>query len=298
MQDLCYDWPMQTFGINYEKLQIFRLLCQLQSFSLVAKTINTNQSVISRDIQDLERILGKKLILKNQKPLMLTDYGKKLYALLIEMNHDIDHVEENLAVENMKQKHDQLRVFISISMILGCILADRIRQLLEAFPEIYIDISFTNEVTMDLLNKKDIVITRTPYMHSLVENRFINRHEMVFGVSREYLKKRGFPKFASSLRHHDFLYVKDYYYDVFATKNILNNISNQYLIDNELAVAQSVSAGGGVGIFPKFITQSFPNIITFELEDKLNSFEIYATVSKVKTNSYIDLITDFLQHEL
>lgn len=289
---------MASQGISFEKLQIFRLLCELQSFSMVAKAIDASQSVISRTIQDLERNIGHKLILNNQKPLVLTDYGKKLYETIIQTNEDLHHIEENLLSPTSNFKNTQVRIFISISMVLGCILADRIKYLLSSFPEIYIDISFTNEITMDLFNQKDLVITREPYQHSLVENRFLNTYEMVFGVGKEYVLKKGYPKFISSLKFHDFIYVKDYQYEAFASKNILNNISDKYLIDNELAALQAIAYGCGVGVLPKFITKEFPTIYTFELEERLNTFDIYTSTSKVKSNSYIDLITDFLKNEL
>ena len=289
---------MSGIGISFEKLQIFRLLCELQSFSMVAKAIDASQSVISRTIQDLEKNIGYKLILNNQKPLVLTHYGKKLYEIIVQTNQDLHHIEENMVFATSNYKNAQIRIFISISMVLGCILADRIKYLLSSFPEIYIDISFTNEITMDLLNKKDLVITREPYQHSLVENRFVNNYEMLFGVGKEYLNKRGYPKFTSSLKYHDFIYVKDYQYNAFITEDIIKNISNKYMIDNELAALQAIASGCGIGILPKFITKEFPTIYTFELEHKLNTFGIYTSVSKVKLNSYIDLITDFLKNEL
>ncbi len=285
-------------GVNFEKLQIFRLLCDLQSFSMVAKAIDASQSLISRNIQDLEKTIGHKLISNNQKPLVLTPYGKKLYELIILLNDDLNHIEENIVFQNNNFKNSQIRIFISISMVLGCILADKIKYLLSFFPEIYIDISFTNEITMDLLNKKDLVITREPYNHALVETKFLNTYKMMFGIGKQYLKKRGYPKFVSSLKYHDFIYIQDYQYDAFMSKEILDNISNKYTISNELAALQSISAGCGIGILPEFITKEFHEIYTFEIGEKLKPFEIHTSVSKVKSNSYIDLITDFLKNEL
>jgi len=289
---------MAILGVSFEKLQIFRLLCELQSFSMVAKAIDVSQSVISRTVQDIERTIGHKLISNNQKPLVLTNHGKKLYELIVQLNDDTHHIEENIVFQNNSYKNAQVRIFISISMVLGCMLADKIRLLLSSFPEIYIDISFTNEITMDLLNKKDMVITKEPYEHSLVENRFVNEYEMLFGVGRDYLLKRGYPKFTSSLKHHDFIYIKDYYYENFATPDILRNISNKYIIDNELAAVQSIAYGCGVGILPRFITKDFPTIFTFDLEQKLKPFAVYTSMSKVKSSSYIDLIINFLKNEL
>jgi DNA-binding transcriptional LysR family regulator len=271
----------------------------MQSFSKVAQEINVNQSIISRNIKDLEKTLNCKLILDNQKPIALTKEGEELYQLAEKIHNDMYHISQNLTFQAQYNYENKIKIFLAISMILGPVLAERINKLLKMLPEIYIDISFTNTITMDLLNEKDIVITREPYINeSLVENEFINKYKMVFGASREYLKKRGYPKFASSLKYHDFIYIENYYYDIFASKEILNNISKQYILNNELAALQAISSGGGVGMLPQFVTQTFNNIVTFELDEKLESFELYASVSKVRANSYITLITDFLKNEL
>lgn len=289
---------MINVGVNLEKLQIFRLLCELQSFSMVAKELNASQSVISRNIQDIEKSVNKKLILNNQKPISLTQFGANLYEIVNDLYDDSNHIQENIIFQNTSFANDQIRVFISISMILGCILSDRIKKLLNNFPEIGIDISFTNEMNIDLMHKKDIVITKAPYPHHFVDNKFVKSYQMVFCASRDYIKKRGYPKFASSLKYHDFVYVRDYYYDEFASSEILSNISNKYITDNELCAIQTISYGGGIGIVPNFIVNEFPDILTFELDEKLKPFHVYTSVSNMKSNSYIDLITDFLQNEL
>lgn len=285
--------------INFERIYIFYLLYKIQSFSKTAEQIEFNQSIISRNIKDLEQSLNCKLILNNQKPLSLTKEGKALYKLTQQIYDDMDHICENMALQYHYNNHDKIKIFIAISMVLGCILAERIKKLLKIFPEIYVDISFTNTITMDLLNQKDIVITREPYLkESLVNNEFINSYEMIFGASKNYLAKRGDPKFATSLQYHDFIYIENYPYYMFALNETLDNIYYKYKIDNELAALQTISIGGGVGMFPKFVTNTFDNIVTFDLEHKLKPFAIYISYSKVKMNSYIALITDFLKNEL
>lgn len=284
--------------ISFEKLQIFRLLCELQSFSMVAKKLSINQSVISRNIQDLEKTIKQRLILNNQKPISFTEQGKKLYEIIKHMYDDSNHIEENIVLQTNNFEDNQIRIYISISMVLGCILSEKIKKMLNAFPEICIDISFTNEVTMDLIHTKDIVMTKQPYNHSLVENRLVKSYPMMFGASKNYIAQKGYPKYTNLLKYHDFIYVKDYYYDEFAEKEILDQISDKYIIDNELCALQAIARDGGIGIVPGFITKEFEDIVLFELESNLKPFGLYISYSKVRENSYIDLIRDFLENEL
>lgn len=288
---------MKNFNINFEKLQIFRILCELQSFSMVAKQLNTNQSVVSRHIKDLEKSFNQKIISNNQKPIMLTAYGKFLHEKGINLLDDSSHIEEMLIYKNNQATNTQSKVFVSISIILSCVLSEKIKKMLKTFPELFIDISFTNEITMDLLKKKDLVITKEPYDHLFVNNHFFNTYEMYFGASREYLQKRGYPKYISSLRYHEFVYIQNYYYDSFINKEFLPYLSNKYLVDNELGAIRAMQIGAGIGVVPKFISKAFPEIVTFKIEEQLKPLNIYCSVSNLKNNCYIDLLIDFLKTE-
>lgn len=284
--------------INFESIQIFYLLCEMQSFSMVAKALKKNQSVISRNIKELEKMMGRKLIANNQKPIELTADGKKLYNFAKQINFDAQHVEETIAFKNSEAQSNQYRIFIAISMILGCAISYKVKKLMDAYPELSIDISFTNDINMELINTKDIIVTRRPYKHMLVENSYISEYKMMFGASRSYIQKYGYPQRAESLKYHTFLYVEGYDYEEIASAKIVENLSKNYILKDELCAIQAINEGCGVGIVPKFVANDFPNIVFFEMEEKLSNLKAYSSVSKVKKNSYVDIVSSFLQNEL
>jgi DNA-binding transcriptional LysR family regulator len=289
---------MTAVDFNFEKLQILMLLYEMQSFSGVARALNTSQSVISRTIQDLEKSLGKKLIQNNQKPITLTEDGLALFAIIKNAKNEMQNIEENLVFQKPGFKDSKIRLYISIAMTLSCIISEKVKTLLKRFPELFIDISFSKEITMDLMNKKDLIITKNLYEDTLIDNHFIKKYKMVFGASREYLKKRGHLKYASSLQYHDFIYVEDYYYRDFVPISILPFLKKKFVILNELCALKSIEQGCGIGIVPDFTPEFFPNIVTFELEEKLLDLNIYTAATKVKRNAYTEMILDFLNKEL
>jgi len=280
--------------LNFEKMQIFILLYELQSFSGVARELGVNQSVISRTIQDLESSFGRKLILNNQKPILLTEDGLKLYKILKKTNSDMNNVRENLVYQKKTFEDFRIKINIAIEMVFSFVLAEKLKKLLETFPEIMIDISFIKNITMDLINKKDIIIMKNPYDHILVENHFIKEYPMVFCASREYLKKYGYPKTPENLKYHKFIYVKDYDYEHFASSEITNFLSKRFVVDNEFCAIKAVEFDGGIGIFPTFFAKNFKNIAQFEMEtQKLRKIKVNIASSKLKKNSYTQLILNF-----
>lgn len=283
--------------ISFEKLQIFLLLCELQSFSLVAKELNTNQSVISRSIKELEKLLSKKLISNNQKPIILTKEGKFLKNTCNKIYFETQHIQENLTQEK-KYFAGYIKILIALPISYGLLIGEKIKKLFSAMPEIGIDFSFTNNITLNVLNKNDIVITKESFNHILVENFFVQEYDICFGANKEYIKKFGFPQHIDQLSNHQFIFVKNYYYEELSDIDLTKYLSKHHSIENEIAYYKAIEYGAGVGIIPKFALQSFPKIYGFELSTKLNKLKIHISVSKVKKNSYIELIQEFLKREL
>jgi DNA-binding transcriptional LysR family regulator len=180
----------------------------------------------------------------------------------------------------------------------GLILSKKISKLPEEMPELGFKFSFTNTVTMDLINQNDIVLSDSVFDHILVESQYIKEYRMFFGMNKEYLQENGYPKYVESLKYHRFIYIADHYYNQICTPNMLKYINNDYCIENEIASYNAIQAGAGIGIVPEFLNENYPKIISFDLNEKLNNLKLYITYSKVKKNSYIEFMIDFLKRKL
>ena len=281
-------------NINFEKLQIFMLLYELQSFSVVAKTLDISQSVVSRTIQDLENSIGKKLVLNNQKPITLTEDGKKLYAITQEINSEVKGIENNIIFQHQNIKYKKIKISISIDMIFSLLLSEKMNKILEQFPEVIFDIGFNKTLDLDLLHKKDFIISKEKFEHILIESKYIKSYDMAFCASRNYLKKNGYPRYISSLQYHNFIYVKNYDYKYFMSDGMLNYIVDKYLIDDELAAIQAINNDAGIGIFPRFICNYFPDIVAFEFDEKLKNLKFCYAIANIKKNFYTDFLLDLL----
>jgi DNA-binding transcriptional LysR family regulator len=75
----------------WEKLNRFAKISKYKSLSEAARIENFSQSTWSRDITDLESILGVTLVIRNYKGIKLTEKGKNLSEIVINFKTKLKH---------------------------------------------------------------------------------------------------------------------------------------------------------------------------------------------------------------
>lgn len=285
--------------IDFEKLQFFYYLCKFQSFSKVAKEFGIDQSTISRNIKTLERSLGKELVLNSQKPIVLSEYGKELFAMAESIDSEMLHLEKNFIDRDFDFAYSQFRLQLSLPTHFGFLFSHGVHRFLKDFPEILLDISFDTNITFNLLNKRDLIIINQPYNHIFVENKYIGTYEIVFAANLNYLKQFGRPLSIHDLKYHNFVYIKDFDYPALAAneeqREVLKNLSQKYLFDNEVGGIKAIEAGCGIGIIPLFILKDLKNTVQIIMPQKFKTLEIYAATSKIRKNSHVEIIVNFFK---
>lgn len=82
------------------RVSIFCVLCEKRSFTQAAKFLQVSQSVVSRNIAELEDDLKVSLFEHNVRPIRLTPAGRSLYELLSSELDRIDGVLDELRINN------------------------------------------------------------------------------------------------------------------------------------------------------------------------------------------------------
>lgn len=82
------------------RVRIFCVLCEKRSFTEAAKALDVSQSVVSRNISELEEDLKVSLFVHNVRPIRLTPAGQSLYGLLSKELDKIDGLLSELRINN------------------------------------------------------------------------------------------------------------------------------------------------------------------------------------------------------
>lgn len=88
----------------------FEAAARLGSFTLAGEEIGLTQSAVSRQIKDLEAVLGTALFIRGHKAITLSNHGAKLYrAYSFSAKHLMD------SIEDITQEHSRSQVVLSTS---------------------------------------------------------------------------------------------------------------------------------------------------------------------------------------
>lgn len=87
--------------INIDRLNIFLLVAETQSFSSAAQRLHLSQPTVSKHIKDLELELRAELFLRNPGGVQLTEAGKILFPWARKL------VRDNIELQNIMQSLDQ-----------------------------------------------------------------------------------------------------------------------------------------------------------------------------------------------
>lgn len=112
-------------------LQAFEATARLKSFSKAADELCVSQSAISHQIRSLEDCIGESLLLRNVKPLQLTESGATLYTVLGDCFFRLHSVCHHLS----KTKSQPLRIVAQTSIAVEW-LAPRLPLFQQQYPEI------------------------------------------------------------------------------------------------------------------------------------------------------------------
>lgn len=82
------------------RVRMFCVLCEKRSFTEAAKVLNVSQSVVSRNIAELEDELKVSLFEHNVRPIRLTFAGQSLYNLLSKELDRINGLLRELRINN------------------------------------------------------------------------------------------------------------------------------------------------------------------------------------------------------
>ena len=89
--------------ISMRQLQLFTTVAETESFSRAASILGVSQSLISKNIADLEKVIGNELVVRNRQGTTLTQSGKVMYreaSALLRQIHNAERLVRRFDTEN------------------------------------------------------------------------------------------------------------------------------------------------------------------------------------------------------
>jgi len=170
------------------------------SFTRAAKSLGLPASTVSRRIQELETSLGAALVHRTTRVVSLTELGT-LYLDHIRPAVAALNYADELVSANSEQPSGILKITASPDYGRVCV-APVLTQFSAAYPEIVLDIEFTDQVSNLANNEVDLAIRATALPPPRAVARKLTDNQFVLAASPRYIETHGRPTTLDELKQH------------------------------------------------------------------------------------------------
>ena len=238
---------------NLEKLRGFAAVAKLGGFHKASRELRLSQPGLSRSIDILESVIGKKLLIRSVKGVTLTDEGKLILAFYEKTEALVGDLTQKIKAGN-SEFSGEIRV-ASYETLCSYLWPDFLKNFGSKYPELKIILETNNE--KDHWNKLNAgiisaVVDAEPTVSHLWDSYVLYRDHFNFYVSPEYKEKKD---------QLDMIYVeKAYDEDHFSIRDHLVKseiqFQDNYKLDSFLSVRAFAIRGLGIGILPERLVKN------------------------------------------
>lgn len=182
------------------EMQMFLRVVESGSFSEAARLSMTTPSTISKLIARVETRLGVRLLERSTRRLSVTPEGQLYYDRAQILIAELDDMEQALTTGSVQPGGT---VRINASVAFGALaLEPLLPEFWEAYPDIIIDLSLSDELTDLYLDRTDIAFRVGQLQDSSLTARYIGTARRKIVGSPDYLNRFGVPQSIDDLDHH------------------------------------------------------------------------------------------------
>ncbi|HEX2825775.1 MAG TPA: LysR family transcriptional regulator [Burkholderiales bacterium] len=237
-------------------MAIFARVVEDKSFSAAARSLNLSKSLVSKQVTQLEKSLGVRLLNRTTRALSVTDAGAVLYEHCSRIVEELE--EARLAVGRLQAEPRGL-LRISAPVAFGRLhVATALPQFLAAYPDLKIDMVTTDRF-VDLAEEGyDLVIriVDQPAPNLVARKLAPVTRRMV--ATPEYFARYGVPETPADLEKHNCLtYTYFNPQDPWRLRgpdgDISVRASGNLRLNDDDALSEAVMEGLGLALLPTFI---------------------------------------------
>lgn len=239
------------------EMMTFTRVVEARSFSQAARLLKTSKSLVSKQVSDLERALGVKLLNRTTRSMSLTESGAAFYEHCARIAQAISEAEQTVS-----QLQSQPRGLLKITtpVIFAALhLAPVLRSFQQRYPEVEIELNATDQVIDLVEDGYDLAIRITEKPAQGTVARKIAPVRWVACAARAYLKQHGVPLTPRDLLDHECLVYHGlrslrtgwrYRID---NREVNLQVSGKFRVNNFELLLQMALKGMGIVLMPTYV---------------------------------------------
>ncbi len=192
-----------TLMDRLQALRLFLRVVDLGSFSKAARDLGIGQPSATKQVAQMEKRMGARLLHRTTHGVSLTEIGTLYYDKCKLIAHHLDEAE---SVATLLQSQFQGALRVSTSVAFGRrVLAPLVMRFLKDNPKLQIDLNFEDRFVNLVEQGVDVAIRIGPLADSTLGARYLGLNPWVVVASDDYLRRRGVPCTPADLMHHEAL---------------------------------------------------------------------------------------------
>ncbi|MGN6305678.1 MAG: LysR family transcriptional regulator [Mesorhizobium sp.] len=288
-------------ALDWDKLRVFHAAAEAGSFTHAAETLHLSQSAISRQVSALEHDVGVPLFSRHARGLVLTEQGEMLFRTAHDVLMKLESIKSRLA-ETKDRPSGVLRVTTTVGLGTGW-LTERSKEFLDLYPEINLQLVFTNEELDLTMRQADCAVRlREPSQPDLIQRRLFTVHLHVF-AAQAYLDKHGTPKSVADLDDHRIVTFGEPVPHYLAGLNALETVGKSegqrrtsvLQINDLMSIMRAVRRGVGLAMLPDYMAGKDSGLVPVLSELEGPSFDTFFVYPEaMKNQAKLKVFRDFM----
>ncbi len=188
-----------------ERMHIFTRVAELSSFTQAAEALSLPKASASTAVQQLETLLGTRLLHRTTRRVQLTQDGQSFYERCKDLLAEMDELQTMFQQPGAQALRGRVRLDMSTGVARNAVIP-RLPELLQANPLLEVELSST-ERRVDLIREGfDCVLRGGPVSDPGLIARPLGQLRMVNCASPAYLQAHGTPTTLADLARHQLVH--------------------------------------------------------------------------------------------
>lgn len=239
------------------EMMAFAKVVETKSFSGAAKALATSKSLISKQVSNLERALGVRLLNRTTRRMSLTEIGAAYYEHCARIAHEIETAGETVA-QLQAEPRGVLRITSPV-IFASLHLAPALRTFMQRHQHVEVELN-ANDRIIDIVEEGyDLAIRITDHPNPTMVARSIAEVRWVTAAAPDYLERHGIPMTPQDLREHQCLVyqgipaMRTGWHYLMGNKRTSLQVSGRFRVNNSELLLQMALDGMGIVLFPTYI---------------------------------------------
>ena len=182
-----------------DAINIYLRVAELASFTEAADSLGMAKANVSTAVQQLEAMLGTRLLHRTTRRVQMTNDGQAFYERSKDLLADFDELKT--LFKDQQQLRGRLRVDMPTAMARGLVIP-ALPQFLREHPHLEIELSSTDRRVDVVREGFDCVVRVGTLNDSSLVARPLGEYQLVNCVSPGYIEAYGIPQTLDDLAHH------------------------------------------------------------------------------------------------